>query len=82
MVNSLRQCPYSVIKLAFLTVQNLKTKFLVLKLLLLGPEIALKLVNRILLLLLNVMIVCNLLVKALDVSPQGVVVQAELLQIR
>ena len=28
------------------------------------------------------MIVCNLLVKALDVSSQGVVVQAELLQIR
>lgn len=68
LVDGVRQCADSVIKLALLTVQDLEAQFLVLDLFLTASEVTLLLENVVLLLLLNIVVVSDFAVKTFDIS--------------
>lgn len=82
LINSFSERADSVIQLAVFTVENLQAEFLVLNFLLFSSLVSLELENPILLLLLNIVIVSDLLVKPLNIASQRLVVMANLFKIR
>jgi hypothetical protein len=82
LVNSLGQGADSIVQLAIFPIKHLKSEFLILNFLLTPALVSLELEYVVLLLLLNIMAISDFSVKTLDVPSQGLVVEANLLEIR
>jgi len=80
LINSLPERPDPLIELSLLSVEDLHSKLLIFNLLLSGSQVALKLKDPIILLVFDIVIVCDLSLETLDVSPEDLIVEADLLE--